>query len=118
MSVEVNNSGVAQGGWSYDGGGSFPLTGSTPGSVIKAFAVAWNSAFATPQAAAVAGSFLGYSSTFSYQTGPDRGAAVSSFAFSGMPAFGFGIPEPSPAALMIAGLADLLLSRRQLPCKV
>jgi hypothetical protein len=114
VSTALNNSGLAQGGWTYNGSVSFPLTGSTPGSVIEIVAVAWNSAFATPQAASAGGSFLGYSGLFNYTTGADSGAAVSTFALSGMTAFGVSpVPEPATFALAGLGAAAMLIFRRR-----
>jgi len=116
VSVALNNSGLAQGGWTYNGSVSFPLTGSTPGSVIEIVAVAWNSAFSSPAAASAGGSFLGYSGLFNYTTGADSGAAVSTFALSGMGAFGVSpttVPEPASFALAGLGAAAMLIFRRR-----
>jgi hypothetical protein len=114
VTVAVNNSGFLQGGWSYNASVSFPLQGSPAGQPIQALAVAWNSAYATPQLAAQNGSFLGYSSTFTYTTGPDSGAAVSTFALSGMPAYGVNpVPEPATFALAGLGAAAMLIFRRR-----
>jgi hypothetical protein len=114
VSVALNNSGLAQGGWTYNGSVSFPLTGSTPGSVIEIVAVAYSSAYTTPQAAAAGGSFLGYSGLFNYTTGADSGAAVSTFALSGMGAFGVSpVPEPATFALAGLGAAAMLIFRRR-----
>lgn len=110
----LNNSGLAQGGWSYNGGVSFPVTGTTAGSTIEILAVAWSSQYSTPQAAAAGGSFLGWSSLFNYATGPTSGSAVSSFALSGMPAFGVQpVPEPATFALAGLGAAAMLILRRR-----
>lgn len=112
VKVAVNNSGLAQGGWSY--GASFPLQGSTAGSSIQAFVVAWSSAFATPQAAAAGGSFLGWGNLITYATGVDSGAAVSTFAASGSTAFGVSpVPEPATFALAGLGAAAMLIFRRR-----
>ena len=116
VKVAVNNSGLAQGGWTY--GASFPLTGSTAGSSIQVLAVAWDSRYETPQLAAAGNSFLGYSSTFTYQTALDSGSAAPTFAASGMPAFGVGVPEPAALSLLVASLIGLFLTKRQLPRKV
>jgi len=114
VSVGVNNSGFLQGGWSYNSGVSFPLTGSTAGSVIEVLAVAWNSLYATPAAAAAAGSFLGYSGLFNYSTAPDSGSAASTFALSGMSPFGVSpVPEPATFALAGLGAAAMLIFRRR-----
>jgi len=110
----LNNSGLAQAGWSYNGGFSFPVTGTTAGSTIEVLAVAWSSAYATPALASQAGSFLGYSSLFNYATGATSGSAVSTFALSGMPAFGVApVPEPATFALAGLGMAAMLVSRRR-----
>ena len=118
VSVPVNNSGLAQGGWSYNGSASFPLQGSSPGSTIKVFAVAWSSSYPTPQLAVSAGSNLGYSALFNYQTGLDSGSAAPTFDLSGMPPFQYwyttSSPEPSSAALLTTGLVCWFLRKRHL----
>jgi len=112
--VAVNNSGLSQGGWGYLSGVSFPVTGTTAGSTIEVVAVAWSSLYATPTLASQAGSFLGYSQLFNYNTGATSGAAVSTFAASGMPAFGVSpVPEPATFALAGLGMAAMLVSRRR-----
>jgi len=112
--IAANNSGLAQAGWSYNGGSSFPVLGTTAGSTIEVIAVAWSSAYATPALAAQGGSFLGYSQLFNYNTGATSGSAVSTFALSGMPAFGVSpVPEPATFALAGLGMAAMLVSRRR-----
>ena len=114
VSVAVNNSGLAQGGWNYNGGFSFPLFGSTSNSVIKCFAVTWSSSYANPWLAAANDSILGYSALFNYATGQDSGAAVSTFAGSGMPPFQVYVPEPSSAALLMVGVFCFCRFKRRL----
>lgn len=116
VTVAANNSGLSQGGWGYLNGVSFPVLNTTAGSTIEAFAVAWSSTYATPQLAAASGSFLGYSALFNYATGATSGAAVSTFAASGMPAFGVNptsVPEPATFALAGLGMAAMLIARRR-----
>jgi hypothetical protein len=114
VTVGVNNAGVLKGGFSYLAGATFPLQGSTAGSTIQALAVAWSSAFATPQAAAAGGSFLGYSPLLQYATAPDGSSSAPSFAAAGMPAFGVNpVPEPATFALAGLGAAAMLIFRRR-----
>lgn len=118
VSVALNNSGLAQGGWGYDpgtgAGKSFALAGTTAGANYTFMTVAWDSAFANPWLAAAANSFLGFSNPFTYATGTDAGAPVSTFAASGQNAFGVQ-PIPEPATFVLAGLgaAALLVFRRR-----
>jgi hypothetical protein len=110
----LNNSGLAQGGWNYNSGVSFGLAGSTAAANYTFMTVGWNSTYATPWAAAAAGSYLGFSNPFSYSTGADSGAAVSTFAASGQNAFGVQpIPEPATFALAGLGAAAMLIFRRR-----
>jgi len=112
VSQAVNNSGVAQGGWSYNGGASFALAGATAGSTIQAFVVAWSSAFATPQLAQQGNSFVGWGNTISYATG--IASTTATFASSGSQAFGVQpVPEPSTFALAGLGAAAMLIFRRR-----
>jgi len=118
VSVAVNNSGLAQGGWGYNpgagAGASFALAGSTAGATYTFLTVAWNSTYANPFLAAANSSFVGFSNPFNYSTGTDAGAAVSSFAASGQNAFGVQpIPEPATFALAGLGAAALLVFRRR-----
>ena len=114
VSVAVNNSGLAQAGWSYNGSVSFPLLGSTAGSTIKAYAIAWESIYSTPQAAAAAGGMLGWGNLINYVTAPDAGSAASTFALSGSQAFGVSpVPEPGTFALAGLGMATMLIARRR-----
>jgi len=112
----LNDSGLAQGGWNYNSGLSFGLAGSTAAANYTFMTVAWSSTYATPWAAAAANSFLGFSNPFTYATGADSGAAVSTFAASGQNALGVQptvVPEPATFALAGLGAAALLVFRRR-----
>jgi len=108
----VNNSGVAQGGWAYNGGSAFQLSGVAGGTTIQALAVAWDSHYATPALAAAAGSFLGWGNTISYAVGTT--GSTTSFAAAGSTVFGVQpVPEPATFALAGLGMAAMLVSRRR-----
>jgi hypothetical protein len=120
VTVAVNNSGLAQGGYSYNGGAAFVPTGTTAGNTYSVFVVAWSSAYANPWLAAAGNSFLGYSSVFQYASSPNSASAAPSFAAAGGTAnlpFGVDIvssvPEPGTMALAALGGASLLLFRRR-----
>lgn len=111
--VAVNNSGVGQGGFSYNGGVAFPVLGTTGGSTIQVFVIGWSSAYANPWLAAANSSFVGFSKPFSYATTPDSGQTTT-FAGAGMTAFGVqAIPEPATFALAGLGAAAMLVFRRR-----
>jgi len=62
--------GPRRGGFSYNGGNAFPVTGtSTNGGTISVFVVGWSYMYSTPQAAAAAGSPVGWSAPFTYSYG-------------------------------------------------
>jgi len=120
VSVALNNTGLGQAGWGYDpgtgAGKSFALVGTTAGATYAFLTVAWSSTYANPWLAAANNSFVGYSNPFNYVTGPDSGAAVSTFAASGQNAFGVQptvVPEPATFALAGLGAAALLVFRRR-----
>jgi len=114
VSALVNNSGLAQGGWNYNGGSSFPLLGSVAGSNIKVYAIAWQSIYATPQDAQAAGGSVGWGNLLTYTTAPDSGSAASTFAASGQNPFGVSpVPEPATFALAGLGAAAMLIARRR-----
>ena len=105
-------------------GGAFAVDGSaSAGASYKVFIIGWSSAYATPQAAALAGGAVGWSQTFTYTAvaGPNPGPAGNPGTFlaaagSAQP-LQFGViapvPEPSTMALAALGGASLLLFRRR-----
>jgi len=112
VSALVNNSGVAQGGWGYNGGVSFGLAGTVGGEVIDVVAVAWNSAYANPWLAQAGNSFVGWGNTIAYTLG--NGSSSTSFAAAGSTAFGVQpVPEPATFALAGLGAAAMLIFRRR-----
>ena len=108
----------ANGGFSGNGGGSFLVTGTTGGGTYNVYAVAWNSAYATPALAAAAHSAVGWSAVFSYVSGNPVGSPPTSpqvFSTSLTP-FGVApgvVPEPGTIALAGMGIASLLAFRRR-----
>jgi hypothetical protein len=81
------------------------------GNSYEMYAIAWNSAYATPALAAANGAAVGWSSSFLYATGVSSLATVTATA---IPAFGvFAVPEPSTMALAGLGGLSLLFFRRR-----
>ncbi len=109
---------ASNGSFQGNGSQSFLVTGTTAGSTYTVYAVAWNSAYATPALASAAHSAVGWSAAFSYVSG-NPGAlpptSPASFA-AGMAAFGVApgvVPEPGTIALAGMGIASLLAFRRR-----
>jgi hypothetical protein len=102
------------GGFSYFAGVSQPLNtvaGVTGGASYEMYVVGWNSAYASPAAAALNGSAVGWSAPFLYATGAASGSPVIATA---MLPFGiFAVPEPTTLALAGLGAVSLLLFRRR-----
>jgi hypothetical protein len=110
-SNEVDNadtaSGVAKGDFNYNSGGSFQLAGTAAGGSYEFVVIAWDNLTGAgtieqaedPQA-------VGWSDSFTYQTGATPGSAISNFSVSGETAFGVS-PVPEPASLALAGLGGL-----------
>jgi hypothetical protein len=97
-------------------GGTVAVNGSTAGEAITMYVVAWNSAYATPAAAAAAGSAIGWSTPFNWTTGTSTspGSAItgslSSFYVDLVPT---ATPEPGTLALAALGGAAMLFIRRK-----
>ena len=68
------------GGVSYNGAGTFLVTGTTAGSSYSFYAIAWSNAYSTPQAAQTAGAAVGWSSVFTYATGALPNSTPLSFS--------------------------------------
>jgi hypothetical protein len=110
--VSVANN--ANGSFSYNGATSFPVSGTgAAGGPATLFLIAWSSAYATPAAAALAGSVVGWSAPFNYSYTSSIGTPLSITA-SGFTPFGVAaVPEPATMALVGLGGLSLLLFRRR-----
>ena len=107
---------AANGSVTYNGGVSFGVTGTSPSVTYSVFMIAWNGAYATPQAAQTAGSAVGWSSVFSYDSVTAIGTPGNFSAQA--PSFGVFIPAapvPEPSTLALAGLGGfgLLMALRR-----
>jgi len=99
---------VGNGSWSYNGAGTFGVTGSAAGSVYNVIVFGWSSAYATAALAAAAGSPVGWSSPFSYTPVSSIGTA-STMPAAGLLPFAVTTPVPEPATIALAGLGGLSL---------
>ena len=106
---------TAAGAASYNAAASFPLVGSNAGSSISVYVIGWDKQYATPALAAANNSAVGWSSVFSYATGANSIATVSTFTASSFVPFGVvnAVPEPATFALAGLGMAAMLVSRRR-----
>ena len=88
------------------------VAGMTSGANYNMYVVAWNSAYANPTAAGLAGSAVGWSQMFTYATGSSALATVLPTVVTG---FGVFNPVPEPSTIALAGLGglSLLLFRRR-----
>lgn len=111
--IATTSSGVGVGGFSYNGGSSFPVAGTSGNTSYNVFVVGWSGAFATPWQAAASSSAVGWSNTFSYSTGSTSADFVNTFTHSGMEPFGLIIPEPSALSLSILAMAAGALFRKR-----
>jgi len=105
----VNPSGLAVGGFVYNGAAPFQVVGTSAGTSYEIVAVAWNGAFGTS-------ANLGWSSAFTYATGASASDPTGTVNFSGNGMVPFGVapvPEPTTMALAALGGASLLLFRRK-----
>lgn len=111
-------------------GGAFAVSGSASGgATYNVFVIGWDSQYASPQAAAAAGSAVGWSQTFSYVSpnGPNSPPAGTPGTFLSAVTAQYGnnnalqfgvygvsaVPEPGTMALAALGGASLLLFRRR-----
>ena len=115
--VPVNNSGITQAGWNYNGGAPFIPVGMVAGNTYSVFAVAFSSTYSTLEEAAAAGSLVGWGSVIQYSTSASAQTAPPTFNGAGQTAFGVAtlapVPEPTTMALAALGGASLLLFRRR-----
>ncbi len=110
----VNASGLAVGGIGYLAGATFPVLGTAGGQIYTIYCIGWDSAYATPFQAALAGNpSVGWSNPFQYAAGSGPTSTPLNFSSSGMQPFAVGIPEPAPFALGGLGAAALLVVRRR-----
>jgi len=117
---------TANGSYAYtppggSAGGAFAVDGSASGGAsYRVFMIGWNSAYATPQAAALAGSAVGWTQFFTYAAaaGPVPGPAgtpgtmlaAAGGSPSGVPILQFGVASvPEPTTIALAGLGGLAL---------
>ena len=92
----------------------FPVTGtSSAGGVVQEYVIAWSNLYATPAAAATAGSVVGWSAPFTYNYTSTIGTPLSITASGFLPFGAAPIPEPSTLALAGLGSLSLLLFRRR-----
>ena len=100
---------------SYNGGFSFGVTGTAPGTTYTIYEIAWSSAYADPFAAAAANAAVGWSAPIQYTAVASIGTPQATLG--AFPSFGTfapaAAPEPSTMALAALGGASLLLFRRR-----
>jgi len=97
---------AANGSFSYNGGVSFGVNGTSPGT-YTIYEVSWNAAYADPTTAAAAGSAVGWSAPIQY-------TAVNATGFVNptlgqFPGYGTFVPAatPEPGTMALAGLGGL-----------
>ena len=100
---------IANGSITYNGGLSFGVTGTSPSTAYSLILVGWNGTYADPTAAATAGSAVGWSSVFQYNSVTTIGTP-SNMAAQGAN-FGVFVPlaVPEPGTIALAGLGGLSL---------
>lgn len=101
---------AANGSFSYNSAGTFGVNGTAAGNNYRIIVVGWNSAYATPFAAALAGSAVGWSAAYTYAAVNNIGTPLSQTA-SGLLPFGVASPAaiPEPGTFALAGLGGLAL---------
>ena len=100
---------TATGGINYNGGVSFGVTGTSPGSTYTMYEISWSSAYATPQLAQAAGGAVGWSAPIQY--GAVTSIGTPQATLGAFPSFGTFVPAavPEPATIALAGLGGLSL---------
>jgi hypothetical protein len=111
--VNVNASGIAVGGISYNSSSTFPVVGMVGGQTYTIYCFAWDNSLPDPYQAAAAGGLVGWSNPFQYEAGNGVISLPLSFSLSGMQPFGVGVPEPTTFALACMGAVALILRRRR-----
>jgi len=119
VDVAVNSSTIAKGGFSFNGGASFQLAGSTAGETIDLIVVGWyneDGTINTLEQAAAASDQLGWDSEFTYATGatPESPIDVTMDSSGGAPFSLDDVPEPTTLTMAgLGGLSMLFVRRRK-----